>query len=201
MGTDNYMLPFSGNASRISWVLTKYDLFPHEMDLNTEYFSYLFWQLDPNANPIGLIRISVLMFWSLTIVFIACESGERMSLKFKRFNYALGQCNWYAFPIEMQQMFVTIMASSQSPTFIEAYGNILCTRESFKNVEFFHLFFNYWWIYLDQMNFISQLISFKFYISDCSCWLLIFYDVSSNRCINTPNPNIYSWCALNTRKQ
>lgn len=55
-------------------------------------------------------------------------------MQFELFNDALYQCKWYFLPIELRRMLVTIMSNAQYPTHMRGYGNIECTRDSFKEV-------------------------------------------------------------------
>lgn len=49
-------------------------------------------------------------------------------------NDAILQCDWYTFPIEIQQNLPIIIMGTRKPVVICGYGNILCTREAFQNV-------------------------------------------------------------------
>lgn len=99
-------------------------------------FSRLFLKSNSDSVPAEMIRILFLMFWSGIIIFLVSESGEMVSTEFERFDFALGQCNWYRFPIDFQRMFATIIANTQQPEILQAFGNIPCTRENFKKVLF-----------------------------------------------------------------
>lgn len=70
------------------------------------------------------------------MIFFYCEFGAMVTNQFKIFNERLCQCNWYFFPIDVQRIFLIYMLDAQDPIFISGYGNILCTRDSFKNVIF-----------------------------------------------------------------
>lgn len=72
--------------------------------------------------------------FSLTIVLIACELGQRMSDAFDEMNFTIGQFDCYLFPIEIQRMLPLIIANAQQPVTLECFGSIKCTREVFKNV-------------------------------------------------------------------
>lgn len=74
------------------------------------------------------------MFWSLALLWSACNLGEMLTKHFEMFDDALGQCDWYLFSIEIQRMLVIIMSNSQRPAILTGYGNIQCTRETFKKV-------------------------------------------------------------------
>lgn len=81
-----------------------------------------------------MIRILFLMFWSLIILFLICEFGEMISNEFEVFANEFGQLCWYRFPIEIQRMFIIVMANAQQSEILQAFGNTPCTREIFKKV-------------------------------------------------------------------
>lgn len=68
-------------------------------------------------------------FW-----FHSSELGEMLMRKFNEFNDAFYQCKWYFFSIEMQKMLLIVIANTQQPIFVQGFGNISCTRDSFKKV-------------------------------------------------------------------
>lgn len=72
--------------------------------------------------------------FGLTLVFICCELGQRMSDAFDKTNFTLVQLDWYLFPIEMKRMLPAIIAMIQRPVSMECFGSIICTRDVFKNV-------------------------------------------------------------------
>lgn len=74
----------------------------------------------------------VLMFWSYGVIGVICSCGEMMTSEFQMISIEINQCNWYLLPLEIQQMLQIFMTNAQQ--FIRGYGNIFCTRETFKNV-------------------------------------------------------------------
>lgn len=84
--------------------------------------------------PLDLITAVFLISWSLAIMFVICELGQRLTLKFEQFSDALYQCDWYSFPIEMQEMYVIMLMNAQQPVIIKGFANTLCARESFVKV-------------------------------------------------------------------
>lgn len=64
--------------------------------------------------------------------------------QFDLFYAKLCQCNWYLYPLKMQQMLVIFVSDAQRPTNIHGFGN-LCARGTFKRViylkETYHLSF------------------------------------------------------------
>lgn len=68
------------------------------------------------------------------MIFIACEFNQEVTDKFETFNDKFVECNWYSYDIELQQMFLIFASNTQQPVFIRGYGNLLCTRETYKKV-------------------------------------------------------------------
>lgn len=81
------------------------------------------------------------VFWSFAAIFFFCEIGEQVSHQFDEFYREFYQCNWYAFPIQLQQAFLQALPNVQQPTVIHGYAKTFCTREAFKNVRFNQLVF------------------------------------------------------------
>lgn len=63
-----------------------------------------------------------------------CEFGQQLTSQFQAFDDAFCRCKWYSFPIELQQLLVIVMSNTQQLAYMQSYGNIQCTRESFKEV-------------------------------------------------------------------
>lgn len=72
-----------------------------------------------------------------TLVFIACELGQRMNNAFEDINLTIDQFDWYLFSIEVQRMLsIIIFPIVQQPVTLECLGSIKCTRDVFKKVGF-----------------------------------------------------------------
>lgn len=74
------------------------------------------------------------MCWSLDLVFIICEFGERACNGFDKLYDETCQLDWYSFPIEVQGMLPIVMIATQQPVVIRGFGNIQCTRNVFNRV-------------------------------------------------------------------
>lgn len=74
------------------------------------------------------------MLWSFIVIGILCLSGQMVTDAFELISNELNQCKCYLVPLEMQRMLLILLANVQQSTFIRGYGNIYCTRETFKNV-------------------------------------------------------------------
>lgn len=81
------------------------------------------------------ITIAILSFiLSIGLLLTFCEFGEMVTHQFDSFYEKLYQCDYYLFPIELQQMLVIFMAGTQRSTNIRGYANTEYTRNAFKRV-------------------------------------------------------------------
>lgn len=100
---------------------------------------------------------------------------SKVSEQFDLLDDALCDCDWYLFPMKMQQMFIIVMAGTQQPTIVQGFGNVLCTRETFKKVrDYFSVFF------LVRISEISSFSNHFSSSSDNKGWFLIFHDIPPN---------------------
>lgn len=89
---------------------------------------------DDNSNRIDTIIAALLAIWGVEFIFLVCEPGEWMTKQFETFSQGLEQCNWYKLSIELQQMYLIFLADAQQEKQVKAYGDIVCSRETFKKV-------------------------------------------------------------------
>lgn len=75
-----------------------------------------------------------LLFWSFSQMFIFSELGERLSDRFNQLDTAIIYCDWYTFPLKLRKSLPMILEGTQKPIRLRGYGNVPCTRETFKNV-------------------------------------------------------------------
>lgn len=92
--------------------------------------------MDHVLGPIELSSTLTILLVLFAYLYTFCELGEMVCKEFETFDNELNQCNWYAFPLKIQQIFIIFMVNTQQPTTVRGYGNILCTRETFKKVIF-----------------------------------------------------------------
>lgn len=76
------------------------------------------------------------MVFLIAWLFIYCEAGERVMNEFNAFHEKLCQCRWYAFSVEVQQIYLTTSSCTQEPVVIHGFANTACTRDAFKRVIF-----------------------------------------------------------------
>lgn len=76
----------------------------------------------------------VQVVWSLSLAFVPCEIGERLTAAFIAIFEDLCALDWYMYPIEMQKVLPLIMLNAHELITIECFGEISCTRDVFKSV-------------------------------------------------------------------
>lgn len=86
------------------------------------------------ATVISTLNVLIGIF---VTVFAVCEIGQGVSDRFEIFEEKLTQYDWYLLPIKMQRMYLIFMAHTQQTPNIQAFGNIVCSRETFKTVSNF----------------------------------------------------------------
>lgn len=97
-------------------------------------------QTQSDFNAIELLFQLFLMVWSVVFVSLFCELGEMISKQYDEVDQQLFECNWYKFPVEIQRMLIIFTANTQQPVRILGYGNVLCTRDTLKKVNFCYEF-------------------------------------------------------------
>lgn len=91
-------------------------------------------QNDLNSNPIELVILVIVMFWTFVVTFLCCECAQLVANRFDEFDDGLGQCDWHLLPTDVQQMLLIFMQSTQQPAVFQGYGQIDGSRDTFKKV-------------------------------------------------------------------
>lgn len=89
------------------------------------------------GDSIDLIEISLtlmIVFWVFGFLSIISESSQRVTDQFVAFGEELERCDWLMLSKKMQGMYLIFLSNIQQKTYIKCYGNILCSRETFKKV-------------------------------------------------------------------
>lgn len=68
------------------------------------------------------------------MIFSACHFGQNIHEQFAELDGAIYGSDWYRYDINAQRMIPMILSATQEPPILMAFGNVECTRESFKNV-------------------------------------------------------------------
>ena len=87
-------------------------------------------------NIFDLFEIAAYGCWSFMTVFFASEIGQRLTDGFADIANKIYKIDWYLLPMEIQRMLPTIMINTQQPTFIECFGSLTCSRDTYKKVSF-----------------------------------------------------------------
>lgn len=77
---------------------------------------------------------SLFTFCAFALLFLFCEFGKRIIDASNKFGDELLMCDWYVFPTSIQKTLPLAMIGLQKPFILCGFGNIQCTRESFKFV-------------------------------------------------------------------
>lgn len=86
------------------------------------------------TEPAGIMTPLTQMLWAFAVITFYCEFSEKVISIFDDFNQELFRCKWYLFSNELKRMYLTFMLNTQQPKIIQGYGNIVCTRDTFKKV-------------------------------------------------------------------
>lgn len=130
-------------------------------------------QSQDTPNPIALVKISILLFWSVVEIFVFCETSERLTIEFDEIDF-YNEWDWYLFPNEVRRILPTIIINVQEPVALQGYGNITCTRETFKRVIFCDSRTNIG--YSDFFEWINTVKSFEFISKPiCNFWFGISF--------------------------
>lgn len=90
--------------------------------------------MNENAQLFEILDAPMIASWMFELLFAICELGERVTIGFESFGDELERCDWYKLPTKMQRMHLMFLVDTQQPVNIECFGNILCTRDTFKKV-------------------------------------------------------------------
>lgn len=83
---------------------------------------------------IDLIETAICGCWSIAIVLFASEIGQRFNNGFVRIDDKINEFDWYLLPMNIKRMLPTMMINAQQPIYINCFGSLTCSRETFKKV-------------------------------------------------------------------
>lgn len=99
------------------------------------FFSFFKFQSESDTSSLLLLLMTIIYAcYAFGSVFIACELCEQTSKLFIEIDDIMCQLDWYHFPYEVQKMLPTILIMTQKPFEIECFGDITCSRDTFKKV-------------------------------------------------------------------
>lgn len=161
-------------------------------------FWFFSFKSEPNPNLADLMISSILAVWMIILILLTCEFGERLTNQYEIFYYEFGQCNWYLFPFEIQQVLPIIISNIQRPVMIRGYANTVCRREAGKTVTFFTIscifFFVYFWAIANRLKYLP----FFFLYLDDKKSIFLLYDASPSWWIKLKVKHIFFTRILST---
>lgn len=86
------------------------------------------------SNIMDLVTPLTEMIWSFAMIAFYCQFSHMMCEGFNMFCEKFHRCDWYLFPIELQRIYLIFILDTQQLTIVRGFGNILCTRDTFKKV-------------------------------------------------------------------
>lgn len=122
-------------------------------------FIIISFKVDVNSNPFEMINALVLVILTFMVLWIFCFYGGMVTEQFDSFKDHHCQCDWYLYPIEVQQSLVILLANAQKPAHIRGFGNVVCARDTFQKVVFwlnsffflFQIIFNFIYFHFRQL--------------------------------------------------
>lgn len=77
---------------------------------------------------------SVMTFAAFAVIFLFCEVGQRIIDESNEATTNLIVIEWYTYPMAIKKIYPIIIMGTNEPVKLCGMGNIVCTREAFKNV-------------------------------------------------------------------
>lgn len=77
----------------------------------------------------------IFTYFIYQVIYVNSTLGQSMTDKFDEFSEKLGQCNWYIYPIGIKRMYGTFLLNAQQETYLQGYGNLVCSHETMKKVK------------------------------------------------------------------
>lgn len=93
---------------------------------------------EQSFNPLDLVKPMCSVFWSNAIIYLICEYGQMLTNYFDQLSNAFWECDWIAFPKDIQRIFLIIIHNAQQEVIIEIFDKASCSRETFKKARFLH---------------------------------------------------------------
>lgn len=98
------------------------------------YFVYLNQQSKSEIDYIALLVTIGEVFHALFTVGLVCEMGERACDMFFMIDDTIEETDWYLYSTGIQRMLPAIMIVTQKPIYVELFGSITASRETFQGV-------------------------------------------------------------------
>lgn len=88
----------------------------------------------PQIDYLALLVTITEVFHAFFTVGLVCEMGERVCDMFSAIDETMDEIDWYLYPIDVQRMLPAIMIVAQKQIYVEFFGSITASRETFRQV-------------------------------------------------------------------
>lgn len=116
-------------------------------------FCLIYFQAEKSLDFQLLADFCIKILYAYGILSVYCEIGEQLGTKFDELGDALYQCEFEALPIDVQRTIPIILSFMQNSPALAAYGNLKCSRETFKRVRILFKFTIWLKYFIVWMNF------------------------------------------------
>lgn len=84
------------------------------------------------------------LLYAYGLLAVYCEVGHRLSAKFEGLSDILCECDLHLLPIDLQRQIPIVLFFMQNTPALTSYGNLGCSRETFKRVRLCFFIFTMW---------------------------------------------------------
>lgn len=82
-----------------------------------------------------MLLVTILeIFYVNVAIGVGCEIGQLCNDLFTDINDKIDQIDWNLYPLEKKRVLILIFLMAQKPVYLEVFGSMAATRETFKNV-------------------------------------------------------------------
>lgn len=82
--------------------------------------------------------MSVVLVVSGSWLFLVCWTGDEVTIHFEIIQDAAYRSAWYLLPLRIQKSIPNVIIFAQKPVYVGNFGEVHCTRETFKKVCFYY---------------------------------------------------------------
>lgn len=91
-------------------------------------------KLDDDTKLFEILVVLIIAIWVFGLVFFICDLGERITYHHDMFYRELERSEWNMLSTRLQRLYMMFLTDAQQSTYISCYGNVSCTRDTFKTV-------------------------------------------------------------------
>lgn len=82
-----------------------------------------------------ILQTPQFLFWTVFTIYLICYFGEIFFGCQRDIGHETYQSSWYLLPNEQQKMMILVISIAQNPVFLNAFGTICCTIDTFQRVD------------------------------------------------------------------